>query len=101
MCIMRNRKFGKVMQSCVSSVSQQARILSRGGACGCCDFDDPVTGEGDDATANTGECPTGTCDSPDHVCDLEDGSGEGVYMCRRKGGSGKTMTQVCATCYRI
>ena len=80
------------MQQCIDPSQGQkiSKFLAKGSSCGCCDFENPVV----DGVANTVEtCPSGTC-ADDDACTMADG-GEGVYMCRRKGGSGKSFTQVC------
>ena len=55
--------------------------------CGCCV---------DDGTGAGGECPdvTGVCDDPEWECDTG-GEGGGVYMCVKRGNSGRESTQVC------
>ncbi|KAL9185735.1 hypothetical protein ACHAXT_003512 [Thalassiosira profunda] len=94
MCRLRNARKEIVANFCVRQAKQQSMLLARGGACGCCDFANPVT----DGKANTGACPTGTCDAGDD-CEKENDDGTttpGSYMCRKKGQGGRTQTMCVA-----
>ena len=89
---MRNANRNMTMQQCIDPSQGQkiSKFLAKGSSCGCCDFENPVV----DGKANIGTCPSGSCDDVEDACTMADG-GDGVYMCRRKGGSGKSFTQVC------